>query len=86
MGCGPLVRNAATSFGGGAAGPRDAAGGPLTPTEWDQMRLEYGRPRGDERVLRLLDEVERLEAALAGALERAEEAEARLTRRVRHQP
>jgi hypothetical protein len=85
MGCEPLVRRTASTREKGTVGPRDNGRGPLAPNERDRMRVEYGRPGKDHRVLRLLDEREQLQAALARELERAEEAESRLIRRVRQE-
>ncbi len=47
------------------------------------LRAEYGAPGGDERVVRLLEEIERLEAELVRAREHSASLERRLSRSVR---
>jgi hypothetical protein len=52
--------------------------GPLTTDEREQLRHEYSV--GDERVLRLLEQLANCEARLLQHVERCEALEARLTR------
>jgi hypothetical protein len=65
-----------------AVDPLDPGAVQTTSTERDEIRQDYSRPGRDRRVLRLLDELERVERELAGAVARVQETEARLVRKV----
>lgn len=66
-------------------GPAEAHGRsrPLTRTQRARIKQQYGSPGADERVLRMLEQLESVEADLSRALQCIVEMEARLVRRSR---
>jgi hypothetical protein len=53
---------------------------PLTRAQRAQLKQDYGSPGADERVLRMLEQLERVEADLSHALQSIMEMEWRLAR------
>jgi len=53
---------------------------PLTPAQRAQIKQDYGTPGADERVLWMLEQLERVEADLSQALQCVMDMESRLAR------